>query len=93
MHSMHSKYTFTTVAQRMPKSLDSHRLGEISWEVNVQALRDSKPIGHELQGNDVDETLQHVDSRRDHDTLGLICWELWVVGIADDDGSAGAGND
>ncbi|KXT02277.1 hypothetical protein AC579_8322 [Pseudocercospora musae] len=73
--------------------LDSDRFGQISWEVDVQAFSDSQPVGHELEWDDVEETLEDVDGVWDFDLVGLVAWELLVVGVADDDWASLACND
>lgn len=72
--------------------LNSHRLGKIPREVNVETLRDRKPVGHELQGNDIQQTLQDVGSVWDLDTLGLGCREFTLASVTDDDGSTRTSN-
>jgi hypothetical protein len=73
--------------------LDSDRLGQVPREVDVQALSNGKPVGHELERDDVEQTLQEVVGVRDLDLVGLLARELLVVGVADDDGTALAGDD
>lgn len=73
--------------------LDSHRLGEVTGEVNVQALKDSKPVGNELERNDVEETLEAVNSLGDLNLLSLVGLELLVARVANDNGLSAASND
>ena len=73
--------------------LDGNRLGQVPGEVNVQALSNGKPVGHELERDDVEQTLQKVVGVGDLDLVGLLAGELLVVGVADDDGAALASND
>lgn len=68
--------------------LDSHRLGQVAREINVETLHDSQPVGNQLQRNDVEETLQAVDSLGNLDLLGLVGCELLIAGVADDNGLA-----
>lgn len=64
--------------------LDGHRLGQVTGEVNVKTLHDRQPVGNQLQGNDVQETLQDVDRLGDLDGLCLAAAELVVPSVADD---------
>lgn len=73
--------------------LDSHGLGQVTGEVNVETLHDSQPVGNQLQRDNVEETLQAVDGLGDLDLLGLVGLELLVAGVADDDGLATTGSD
>lgn len=73
--------------------LDSNRLGKVTGHINVETLSNSHPVGHELERDDVDETLQAVDVAGDLDLVGLVSGELGIVLVADDDGSSAAGND
>jgi hypothetical protein len=73
--------------------LDSNRLGQVAREVDVQALSNSEPVCDQLQRNDVQETLQAVDSLWHLNSLGLGWWEFGIVLIADDNGSSFTGND
>jgi hypothetical protein len=73
--------------------LDSDRLGQVTGHVNVDTLGNRHPVRHELQGNDVDQTLQTVDVGGDLDLVRLVSGELRVVLVADDDGSSATGND
>lgn len=76
----------------LPRSLDRHRLGEVTREINVQALHDGEPVGDQLQRDDVENALQDVDRLGDLDLLGLASLELFVLFVADDDGLATASN-
>lgn len=73
--------------------LDSDRLGQVPGEIDVEALADREPVGHELQRNDVEETLEGINSLRDLDLLDLVGREFWVVLVADDDGVTLASDD
>ncbi|KAI9172071.1 proteasome regulatory particle subunit Rpt4 [Paramyrothecium foliicola] len=73
--------------------LDSHGLGQVSGEVHVKTLENSQPVGNQLQGNDVEDTLKAVDRLWDFDLLSLGGLELLVTGVADDNGLAAASND
>ena len=63
-----------------------------TWEVDVEVLGNRHPIGHQLQGNDVEEPLQDIDSLGQLYLLAGLVSELLVVLIADDDGSSTTGN-
>jgi hypothetical protein len=73
--------------------LDSNRLSKVTREVNVQALKDSQPVGNKLEGNDVENTLKAVDGLGDLNLLSLGGLELLVIRVADDNGLAAASND
>ena len=62
--------------------LNGNRLSQVTREIDVQTLSNRKPVGHELQGNDVEKTLQTVDRLGDLDCLGLAGFEFVVVGVA-----------
>ena len=68
-------------------------LGQVTREIDVQALSDCEPIGHQLERDDVQEALQAIDGLGDLDLLGLPSLELLVVGIADNNRSASTSND
>ena len=72
--------------------LDSDRLRQVTWEVHVQTLSNSKPISDELQGDDIQQALQGVDRLRHLDAFGLGRWEFWVVLVADNNRSSSSGN-
>ena len=73
--------------------LDSDRLGQIAREVNVETLRHSQPVSHQLERNDVEQTLENIAGLGDLDTLGLLSGEFGVTSVADDNGSTRTGND
>ena len=73
--------------------LDCHRLGQIPGEVHVKTLRDSQPVGNQLQRYDIEKSLENIASLRNHNALSLVGRELWVILIADDNWSAGSSND
>lgn len=73
--------------------LDGDRLGQVSGEIHVQSFSNRKPVGHELERNDVEETLQNVNLLRDLDLVRLVARELLVVSVANDDWATLAGND
>lgn len=64
--------------------LDSHRLGQVTGEVNIETLHDRQPVGNQLQGNDVQETLQDVNRLGDLDRLCLAAAELVIPIVAND---------
>ena len=73
--------------------LDGNRLGKVAREVDVETLQDGKPVGNELERNDVQETLENVDGLGNLDLQSLAGIELLVTRVADDDGFAITGND
>ena len=73
--------------------LDSDRLGQVPGEVDVQALSNGEPVGHELERDDVEQTLEELVGVRNLDLVGLLAGELLVVLVADDDGATLAGDD
>ncbi len=73
--------------------LDGHGFSQISWEINVEPFAHREPVGDELQGDHVQQTLQTIHRVRDFDLLGLLRREFLVVGIANDNGAATSGND
>jgi hypothetical protein len=72
-----------------------HRDGlcQVTREIDVQALSNCKPVGHQLERDHVQETLQAIDGLGDLNFLGLTSLEFLVVGIADNNGSASTSND
>lgn len=77
----------------MLHSLDSDRLGKVTREVYVEALENGKPVGNELQGNDVQNALEDINSLGDLNLLGLRGLELLITTVADDNGLAATSND
>lgn len=77
----------------MANLLDSDRLGQVTREIDVESLQDGQPVGNQLQGDDIEETLKAVDGLGDLNLLSLGCVELLVSLVADDDGLAVASND
>jgi hypothetical protein len=73
--------------------LNSNRLGQVPGEVDVQALSNSNPVGHELERNDIEQTLEKLVSVRDLNLVGLLAGELHVVLVADDNGTSLASDD
>ena len=51
--------------------LDCHRLGQVTGEVDIESFLDSKPVGDELEWNNVKQTLENVDGLWDLDLLGV----------------------
>jgi hypothetical protein len=76
----------TTSQTTVTSLLDSDRLGQVTREINVETLKNGKPVGNELKRDDVEETLKNVDGLGDLDLLSLGRLELLIVGVADDDG-------
>ena len=89
----HLLYAAEDQMSRVAHLLDRHRLGQVTREVDIEALEHGKPVGNELQRDDVENTLQDVDRLGDLNLLRLVVRELLVSGVADDDGLAAAGND
>ena len=75
------------------KSLDGNALGKVPREIDVQTLADCQPIGHQLQWDDVDKTLQAIDLLGHLDLVRLVRRELRVSGVADDDWATLSSND
>lgn len=73
--------------------LDSHRLRQIAGEVDVDTLGNSKVVCHELERDDIQETLQSIDSLRDLNSLDLVSREFVVAFVADDDRTTATGDD
>lgn len=71
---------------------DGNRLGQVTWEINVETLSNCEPVGHKLKRNNVEETLEAVDCLWNLDLLGLSTAELFVIRVADDDWLTAAGN-
>ena len=42
--------------------LDGNRLGEIPGEIDIKILRDSEPVSDELEGKNVQESLETINS-------------------------------
>jgi hypothetical protein len=72
--------------------LHCHGLGQVTREINVQAFSNCEPVGHQLQRDDVQETLQAIDGLGNLNLLGLTSLEFLVVRIADNNGSASTSN-
>jgi len=68
--------------------LNRHRLRKIAGEVHVKAFHNGEPVSNELQGNDIENTLQNIDRFGDLDLQCLAGLELLVTWVADDDGFA-----
>lgn len=73
--------------------LDGDRLGKVAREVDVETLQDGEPVGNQLEGDDVQETLENVDRLGDLDLQSLAGLELVVARVADDNGLAITSND
>jgi hypothetical protein len=82
-----------TIVRRGLSLLDGDRLGQVAREIDVQALKNSEPVGNELERDDVEETLEGVDGLGDLDLLSLRGLELLIVRVADDNGLAATSND
>lgn len=77
----------------MTTLLDGDRLSQIAREIDIKALEDGEPVSDKLKRNDVEKTLETVDSLGDLNLLGLGGLELLVSGVADDNGLTATGND
>lgn len=73
--------------------LHRNRLSQVTWEINIQTLSNGKPVGHQLERDDVEKTLEAIDGLWDFDFLGLAGFEFFVVGVADDDWFARTSDD
>jgi hypothetical protein len=73
--------------------LDSDRLSQVAGEIDVHTLGNCKPVGHELERDNVKETLQTIDSLRNLDLFGLASCKFLVVWIADNNGPTATSND
>lgn len=72
--------------------LDRHRLSQVTREVYVKTLGNRKPVGDELQRDNIEETLQTVHCLGNLDPLSLGRWEFFVVRVANDNRAATARN-
>lgn len=72
--------------------LDSHRLGKVAGEVHVETFTHGKPVSDQLQGNDVEQTLEAVDSLGHFDLFRLRGGEFGVIVVADDNRTAATSN-
>lgn len=100
----HDFHCHTTILQiHFPKSLNSkylviepphaHLLNsdgfrQVTREINIQTFSNGKPVGHELERDDVEETLKTIDRLWDLNLFRLASLEFVVVRVADDDGLA-----
>ena len=75
------------------KLLHSDRLGEIAREINIEAFTDSEPVGNQLQWDDVEKTLETINSLGDLDLFCLGGGKLGVIVVADNDRTTTSGND
>ncbi len=79
---------------KMPgQLLHCDRFRQVTREVNVQSLRNCKPVRNELERNDVQKTLKSIHRMGHLNLLGLVRRELGVLGITDDDGTTTTSND
>ncbi|KAG9527140.1 isomerising glucosamine-fructose-6-phosphate aminotransferase, partial [Aureobasidium melanogenum] len=90
-NAMRRSNGYILYCSQLPVSSDT--LGQVSGEVDVQTLSNSKPVGHELERNDVEQTLQDIDSLGYLNLVGLVARELGVVLAANDDRATLASND
>lgn len=68
------------------------RFCQIAWEINVESLSNSKPISNKLQRNNVEKSLKAVNGLWDLNLFGLGGRELWVVMVANHNGTTTASN-
>lgn len=61
-------------------------------EVDVQVLRNRQPVGNELQGNNVQQALEHIDRLRDLNLLASLVCESLIVLVANYNRTTAAGN-
>jgi hypothetical protein len=61
-------------------------------EIDVEVLSDSHPVGHQLQRNDIEKTLQTVDGLGQLNLLAGLVPELLIVLVADNDRPTATGN-
>lgn len=73
--------------------LDSDRLGQVTREIHIKALEHGKPICNQLQGNDIEQTLQTVNRLGNFNLLRLGCLKFGVGRIAKHNGLATTSND
>jgi hypothetical protein len=73
--------------------LDGDGLGKVAREVHVKAFQHSKPVGNELQRDDVEDALEDINGAGNLNLKGLAGLEFLVAGIADDNGLATTSND
>lgn len=79
--------------QTVSHSFNRDTLRQVPREIHVQPLRNSQPIRHQLKRDHIQQALQRIYRPGHLDLISLLCWELGVVLIADDDRSAFARND
>ena len=65
---------------------------QIPWEVDIEAILDSQVVTQELQGNDIQEPLQNIDSPGHTDGLNTLLDAVITV-VANDDGLGFASGD
>ncbi len=90
----HSLISNTNIKRNSPTIplLHGDRLGQISREINIQALGNCEPVCHQLERNNVQKTLQAVNGLGYLDFLGLASLELFIARIADNNRSASTSN-
>ena len=86
---------FCTQPWNICKSRLLHRntLGQVPREIDIEALSNRKPVGHQLQGNDVKQTLERIHGLGHLNFIGLLTGEFRVILVADDNGTTFTGND
>lgn len=63
-----------------------------TWEVDIEVLSDSHPVSHQLQRDDVQKSLENIDSLGQLNLLAGLVSEFLVIFVADDDWSSTTGN-
>lgn len=71
---------------------DCDRLGEVTREIDVQALENCQPVGNELQRKNVEDALKSVHGLGDLNLLSLRRLEFLIICVADDNWLASASN-
>ena len=52
--------------------LDRDGLGQVTWEVDVEALLNGQPVGNQLERDHVEQTLEAVDGLGDLDLFSVL---------------------
>ena len=73
--------------------LHSDRLREVAREINIKTFTDGEPVSNQLQWDNVEKTLEAINSLGDLDLFCLGGRKLGVIVIADNDWTTTSGND
>jgi hypothetical protein len=87
------KAPLRTISSDQTDLLDRDRFGQVTREVDIQSFSNRKPVGNQLQRDDVQQALKEVHSLGHFDALGFGGWEFRVVLVADDNRSTSTGDD